>query len=343
MSVAKDVVLLRPGEETVSVNAVHIHLDTAPNGDEQLTPGTTPTLVKTGLKDNKPDLLKTEFVLVDYVNVADWLDANPFIATGYRHLFTRALAYQSIFRWHNETANIWSHVLGSVSCVLAFGYVWWGYAYRSHEHNLMGIYELGDNIMLSVWILAALHCVLMSSLFHINCCRQREIYHYWHVCDLRGIVLLISGSWFPIIYLGFCHWEPIIVYMTVCCLSSTLIILLLNQDKMHDGSHRNTVTVALSAFSLLNIIPLVHMSVVTDARILDTLVLDLVIETSVYFLGSIVYTKRWPECYLHPKSKWGWVGSHFIWHSVVVGAEVIHWTTLRKLILNRAKYSPDAC
>lgn len=50
-----------------------------------------------------------------------WQRDNPYIMTGYRVGFTNNwLCFKSLFMFHNETGNVWSHLLG------ALAFVWFG-------------------------------------------------------------------------------------------------------------------------------------------------------------------------------------------------------------------------
>ena len=45
--------------------------------------------------------------------------ANKFILTGYRINHSRIYdVVRSIFKWHNETINVWSHFLGALACAI---------------------------------------------------------------------------------------------------------------------------------------------------------------------------------------------------------------------------------
>lgn len=53
-----------------------------------------------------------------------WMVGNKFIETGYRLNYnTVGKSLRSIFQWHNETSNIWSHLLGSLMFVWIIYYI----------------------------------------------------------------------------------------------------------------------------------------------------------------------------------------------------------------------------
>ena len=73
-----------------------------------------------------------------------WMVYNNSIHTGYRTNFTFRDALRSVWMLHNETANIWTHIVGLVVfvvivCSMAFG---WGGA---HLHALPSDWTVGSN------------------------------------------------------------------------------------------------------------------------------------------------------------------------------------------------------
>ena len=50
--------------------------------------------------------------LCTYRDAPEWSVHNQYIHTGYRTNFTFKDAFKSVLMVHNETANIWTHILG---------------------------------------------------------------------------------------------------------------------------------------------------------------------------------------------------------------------------------------
>lgn len=80
------------------------------------------------------------------------------ILTGYRVAFSRALALASVFRIHNETGNVWTHLLGFIWFCL--------HLYRFPTHVLQGL-SLQDNGMILLFYASALACMFTSSTYHL--------------------------------------------------------------------------------------------------------------------------------------------------------------------------------
>jgi len=68
-----------------------------------------------------PEYLKGFSLPSTYLDIYTFSLIEKFIYTGYRVNFTAKLCFHSLFRWHNETCNIWTHVIGTLLfCYLIF-------------------------------------------------------------------------------------------------------------------------------------------------------------------------------------------------------------------------------
>ena len=110
----------------------------------------------------------------------------PFIRGGYRLHHGTLDAALSVFRWHNDTINIWSHLLGLV---------WW---VRMLVQVTSGdTYESADEATRALWVVSyALCCMmpLMSTLYHIfGTSRAGACQTNCFRLDLTGILMLWSA------------------------------------------------------------------------------------------------------------------------------------------------------
>lgn len=60
-------------------------------------------------KSNVDDFIKTESVLLQWKDMPQHLQFNPYVLTGYRPLQTFKGCMSSLFYMHNETINILTH------------------------------------------------------------------------------------------------------------------------------------------------------------------------------------------------------------------------------------------
>lgn len=125
-----------------------------------------------------------------------WLasDSNPFILSGYRPE-SRSWA-RSLASWayrHNETGNIYSHMLPGV--VLALSVLILGLELRSV-----------DGFVVAVQVAAAVLCLLVSTLYHTALNHSESVARLWLQLDYGGILGLILGNFLSGLHFGFyCH------------------------------------------------------------------------------------------------------------------------------------------
>lgn len=143
---------------------------------------TTPTAADTDT-DEKKIKIKT---------LPAWSDPNPFILTGYRPQSNSWLV--SLHSWtytHNETANIYSHLVPAVVSLLCQGlYIQW------HDN-------LTDILILRGQIGAAIVCLLTSALYHTFLNDSEDVARRWLLLDYGGIILLMLGNLVSGLHFGF--------------------------------------------------------------------------------------------------------------------------------------------
>jgi predicted membrane channel-forming protein YqfA (hemolysin III family) len=120
---------------------------------------------------------------------------SPFIEYGYRNTKSVIDTFYTLFSFHNESMNIWSHLVGFV-CILVAGI---HVCAEMHISEHIHIFEV---IAFESFIFCAALCLLLSAIYHWFGC----ISAVYHKCllqlDLTGVGLLVSGSFVPGIYYG---------------------------------------------------------------------------------------------------------------------------------------------
>ena len=98
---------------------------------------------------------------------------------------------------HNETVNIYTHLIGGVVAVIASAVVYQALAPRYDSANFE------DVIVFACFFAGAAACLGMSATFHTISNHSRDVAKWGNQLDYLGIVLLIWGSFIPSIYYGF--------------------------------------------------------------------------------------------------------------------------------------------
>ncbi|VAI81114.1 unnamed protein product [Triticum turgidum subsp. durum] len=65
-----------------------------------------------GGKKRRRQQQQQEYRLVSYEELPEYMKENEFILNHYRSEWPLLHAFLSVFSWHNETINIWTHLLG---------------------------------------------------------------------------------------------------------------------------------------------------------------------------------------------------------------------------------------
>lgn len=150
-----------------------------------------------------------ETLLVAWDELPHWRRDNAYIKSGYRATsasVARSLA--SLGYLHNESVNIWSHLLGAAAFAVA------GALLRSAVVPRYGSASPSDVLVFSCFFGGAFLCLGMSATFHALCNHSLGVATWANKLDYSGIVFLIVGSYVPAMYYGFfCLPKLMAVYL----------------------------------------------------------------------------------------------------------------------------------
>lgn len=136
-----------------------------------------------------------------YADLPPWRRDNAYILSGYRPTSNSfSLSLKSLLYLHNETVNIWSHLLGALTFSLA------GITAYNLIHPRYVTASPADVLVFSCFFLGAFVCLGMSATYHAICNHSHEVARWGNKLDYTGIVFLIVGSYVPALWYGFyCH------------------------------------------------------------------------------------------------------------------------------------------
>ena len=146
--------------------------------------------------------------LLKWSELPAWRQDNHFIQAYYRetsHSFLISL--QSLAYLHNETVNIYTHLVGSLAftCISVPLYLALASRYSSAA--------TGDVLAFGCFFTGAVLCLGMSGFYHLITNHSPRVNSFGNNLDYVGIVFLIVGSYAPSIYYGFyCHPELQVKY-----------------------------------------------------------------------------------------------------------------------------------
>jgi len=121
--------------------------------------------------------------LISYESLPKWAQDNPFIHEHYRQIFpSYSYCFKSIFYMHNETMNIWTHLVPSVFFILKILFVF------------SGQFAFSDKVMFSIYYISALTMFSCSWLFHTVYVHSEGSCCFFAKFDYAGISIMIAGS-----------------------------------------------------------------------------------------------------------------------------------------------------
>ncbi|KAI9054322.1 hypothetical protein LZ554_001488 [Drepanopeziza brunnea f. sp. 'monogermtubi'] len=141
--------------------------------------------------------------LLTWDEIEFWQQDNEYITSGYRAP-SRSIykSLKSLCRIHNETVNIYSHLLGALlftSLPLLIS---------SQISTRYPDVTLGDIIVFSMFFFGVATCFLLSAAFHTLSNHSETVATQGNQLDYLGIVILMWGSTIPSVYYGFwCNAE----------------------------------------------------------------------------------------------------------------------------------------
>ncbi|XKL65198.1 hypothetical protein PGB90_005284 [Kerria lacca] len=258
-----------------------------------------------------------------------WLQDNDFLHTGHRPPLNSFWAcFQSIFRVHTETVNIWTHLLG---CIGFMGIAVYFLTRPSTEIKMQ------EKLIFMLYFAGTIICLGLSSAFHTLHCHSEWVGKLFSKLDYCGIAVLIMVSFVPWLYYGFyCHLYSKIVYTSIVLILGLSSIIVSLWDKFSEPSLRPLRATVFIIFGLSGIIPAVHYAFVEGwfNKIALASLGWLVLMGSLYIIGALIYAARIPERFFPGKCDI-WFQSHQIFHVFVIIAAFVHYHGITEMAMYR--------
>lgn len=268
-----------------------------------------------------------------------WQQDNHYIRSGYVKETNNFLeCIDSLTYWHNESINVYSHLLPALSIFWALsGYLYFllpRYKDSPEFWEILNFYQFG---------LAAACCLTLSASFHCFKCHSHKVSKIGNQCDYFGIVVLITCSLNSIVIFAFHDipkWRNFYVFLFT--ILAALCTKLTFDEKFSTPAYRPFRSLMFIAFGLSGVLP-----VVTAIKYFGFSEAEnrakaswLVGEGFFYILGACLYAARVPERFTYVNDaatkelkptigKFDLIGhSHQIFHVMVVIAAYCHWKAL---------------
>jgi adiponectin receptor len=148
-------------------------------------------------------------LLLIWEDLPDWRRDNAFLLSGYRpDSNSYWKSFTSLSYLHNESVNIWSHLLG------AFGFLGGGTFLYSVVAPRYASASRSDVVAFACFFAGSVACLGMSATYHAISNHSPEVSKWGNKLDYSGIVFMIAGSFVPVLYYGFfCFHDLMVVYL----------------------------------------------------------------------------------------------------------------------------------
>ena len=140
--------------------------------------------------------------LLNRDGIPSWYGHNPYIRTGYRPVTPSAsLCLSSLLYLHNETVNVYSHLVPAIMALLGNGLLHLYFSACFPESTW------ADQLVFHIYLTTSVVCFGISSAYHTLLCHSAHITDMCGRFDYVAIVFQILGSFVSGIYIGF-YCEP---------------------------------------------------------------------------------------------------------------------------------------
>ena len=227
-------------------------------------------------------------------------------------------------RPHNQTVNILSHLFGAVTALACLSTL--VFKFGSHPFISLPASNVFD-WPLTIFYLSITICLALSTTFHISMSHSKTVCENLITFDYIGIVVLITGTFWPFVYYGFlCHPYVWLFYCSIVGILAATIIYVFQIPLYRQIQYRPLRTRMFLCLGFCGLVPLVHkiiQSGYTSAKQSFSLPW-LGTGAAIYVLGAFLYIQRLPECLAKPGRFDLFGNSHQLMHFCVLFAVWAH-------------------
>ncbi|KAJ0973671.1 hypothetical protein J5N97_015636 [Dioscorea zingiberensis] len=293
--------------------------------------------------------------LMNYNSLPEYLKDNEFILDYYRPEWPLKKTILSIFSIHNETLNVWTHLIGFFIFLFLTIATAVMIPREDHEtiYTLIRIEELSSSnnntiintssLMMSMispmltkpiitrwpffaFLFGAMLCLLTSSLCHLLISHSEKMAYIMLRLDYTGIASLIVTSFYPpVFYCFICDPFFLNLYMSFITIFGVATVIVSLLPVFQTAQFRNVRAALFFSMGVSGVVPIMHKLIVFGDR--PEAVLSVWYELLMgmfYGLGVIVYAARVPERWI--PGRFDLVGhSHQLFHLLVLAGAYTHY------------------
>ncbi|KAG0080779.1 hypothetical protein BGZ93_011125 [Podila epicladia] len=248
----------------------------------------------------------------------EW-QSNPYILTGYRFLSSKRQCLWSIFKIHNETCNIWTHMLGLVGLICLGLYI--------HTVPLKAG-SLWDHSVFLFFFLAASKCLICSTLYHTFLCHSRlPVMRCAATLDYIGIGVLITASVMATLHYGFFCDAERWIFLAFSFGMGVVGCILPLYPFFDLPSFRYFRIFIFLGMACSGVVPLTYVAYMKGFINTWNFIFPFFKSGLAYLTGLLFYGHRFPEKQF-PGLFDRWGHSHQVWHVAVVAGIYYHYMAM---------------
>ncbi|KAH7364183.1 hemolysin-III related-domain-containing protein [Rhexocercosporidium sp. MPI-PUGE-AT-0058] len=149
---------------------------------------------------------------------------NHLIETGYRSATGSLSTCFASWRYiHNETVNIYSHLIGSAIFIVIPVYL-----FKNEIPPRYAVATWQDVVVCLTYFLGVAICFCLSAIYHTVMCHSRSVDLFGAQLDFQGVILLMWSATIPLVFYGFhcdralrnAYWTMLSVLAAICSIST---------------------------------------------------------------------------------------------------------------------------
>jgi len=221
---------------------------------------------------------------------------------------------------HNETVNIFSHLLPSIFFIAAEGCIYTYFQYKFPESKIL------DRLVFALYLLTAAVCMACSAIYHTVLNHSEKVAKRSLQFDLAGILVLTWGIFWSAIYVAFyCETNIRWGYWAMSLFLCLSAITMLMRPSLQGQQWRTLRICTFIGTGLSGFIPIIHGIALFGFKHMtkQTGIPYYLGEGVLLGLGAFFYGSRIPEC-KRPGKFDIYGASHQIFHVLVVLATIVH-------------------
>ncbi|TGO18108.1 hypothetical protein BTUL_0012g00520 [Botrytis tulipae] len=299
---------------------------------KSLSPGKEGDFSRKPLHDEKSSLLgipnpfsnRNPPILKPWTELEIWQqEDNHFIETGYRAASNSLReCFASWGYLHNETINIWSHLIGAALFVALPVYL-----YKAEIPPRYAVATKEDIVVCGIYFLGVAICFCLSALYHTVMNHSQQMDTFGAQLDFQGVILLMWGATIPLVYYGFycdtaihrySYWA-LLSLLAVACSISTF------QPHFRDPFLRPVRAATFGSLAVVTMVPVVHGATVYGWQVQNQRmgITWVSITLMLNVLGATAYAIKFPERWFNKRfDLFG--ASHQLFHMMVVLAALVY-------------------